>query len=50
MSIIFFILICHCHIRFPYRMKKIIKSITINILGHGGEVMRRKWVYEDYIQ
>ena len=30
---IFFILICHCHIRFLYR----IKSIVINILGHEGK-------------
>ena len=30
-------LICYCNIRFPYRIRKVIGNIFINILGHDGK-------------
>ena len=34
---IFLIFICHCNIRFPYRIRKVVDNIFINILGHEGK-------------
>ena len=27
----------YCNIRFPYRIRKVVRNITLNILGHEGE-------------
>ena len=37
MCSIFSILTCDCTIRVPYGIKKVIKNISINILGHEGK-------------
>ena len=34
---IFLIFICHCNIRFPYRIRKVIRNIYMNMLGYDGK-------------
>ena len=34
---IFLIFTCHCNIRFPYRIRKIIRNIYMNTLGYDGK-------------
>ena len=37
----YFLYSCHCNIRFPYRIRKVLRDILINILGYEGKKVMR---------
>ena len=42
--------IYYCNIRFPYRINKVVRNITINILGHGGKKLGERWTCKGYMR
>ena len=38
----------HCNIKLPYRIRKVVENISINIVGQGEKVMRWRWTFRNY--
>ena len=53
---IFLIFTCHCNIRFPYRIRKVIRNIYMNTLGYDGKSyevemgLRKLYVVHGYVR